>query len=662
MDRITEAIAHFIGLFEVTVEEARQRDAYDKFNAQATDAPNLPGLPNSTTPFAAPFEFLGYDPGLMYRPPAPDWVLVHPWTSTEYGPLQVSHGDPSALPAHGYGSPRLDLAYNLSPFKVILPEVETLGSVANYISQAIGLSDNDYIGVGGHGLRFTPSPVGDDAVLALAGAAARQSPIMDVEMPGSAEELASFVAAASELLAGFSGDPSPGTSVFVEKSQTLEGVFANGKRVEEAPKLEDYFTPDDVLVDDDDEVHPTNARITETGIDIDASVKLESGENTLVNNAVLKNFWTAAPVTAVVGKHIELNAIIQINAWYDEDYVSSALDGWTKDPALTQAFNVAEFQRYTHDEEDGERDTPGSFPKHWVVKEVDGDLMIVNWLQQFTFMSDNDIGILSSSGVTTRVYSGDNLAYNDISIYELGFAYDLIIIGGNVYDANIIHQMNVLLDNDTIGAVNGFQTTGEGFVSTSGNLLWNQGYIHNVGGADRFETLPEHYLEAALRLTGGEDHLSDGVLSDAAFAGLGFLRVLHVKGDLHNVQYVKQTNILGDSDHVAVAMHAINENPGAEWEITTGGNALLNNAAIVDLDSLGKTYVGNGHYSNEILVQADIISTEPDLGGQNPDVLVNEAVAFLDEDVGGTGDTEYGNSGNFDADSSQADGLQTLIG
>ena len=52
--------------------------------------------------------------------------------------------------------------------------------------------------------------------------------------------------------------------------------------------------------------------------------------------------------------------------------------------------------------------------------------------------------------------------------------YDLIIVGGNIYDANIIHQLNVLVDNDMIGAVEGFETNGEGSLSSAGNLLWNQ--------------------------------------------------------------------------------------------------------------------------------------------------------------------------------------------
>ena len=41
------------------------------------------------------------------------------------------------------------------------------------------------------------------------------------------------------------------------------------------------------------------------------------------------------------------------------------------------------------------------------------------------------------------------------------------------------------------------------------------------------------------------------------------------------------------------------------------------------------------HYSDEILIQAELVSPNDSLGGQNPDVLVNEAVVFLGDDLAG---------------------------
>ena len=69
--------------------------------------------------------------------------------------------------------------------------------------------------------------------------------------------------------------------------------------------------------------------------------------------------------------------------------------------------------------------------------------------------------------------------------------------------------------------------------------------------------------------------------------------------------------------------------PEAEWQIVTGSNELINVAQIVDFNSTGKTYVGDHHYSDEILIQAELVSPDDSLGGQDPDVLVTEVVVFL---------------------------------
>jgi hypothetical protein len=113
-----------------------------------------------------------------------------------------------------------------------------------------------------------------------------------------------------------------------------------------------------------------------------------------------------------------------------------------------------------------------------------------------------------------------------------------------------------------------------------------------------------------------------------------------VSGSIFDLQYIKQTNILGDSDQVAMAMNGIEDSfPDAHWSLSTGSNTLVNTAQIIDLDSIGKNYVGGDHYSDEILIQAEFVSADHNLGGRDPDVLVNEAIAFLgDESAAPDGD------------------------
>lgn len=662
MDRITEEIAHFIGLFHLSNEQVRVRENYEKFSYDKA-APVDPDIsPLIVSPFEAPYELLDFEPWVRYH--APNYTLLPysaklvPWTLVKFKQLQSASEWHKDL----YSGPHL-MQYGFSQ-TILLPAIQPLGSIANYLNQTIGLSDNDYFGVGDHGLFYSPTPIDNAALHDAAAMALALSPIGNLELPGSAEAIRDFITTASSELEAYTVDADGPAQVFVHQAATIEGIYVNGKIVDEAPKIEDYHSFDEKDDDAQYEEPVHNAQITMEGAFIvEKSVEIEAGGNTLVNNVVFKNFWTASTVTAVVGDRIELNAIIQINVLYDNDSISSVIENWTQDSSPNQLFNIAEFHRIDAMEDNAlaSTDTP-HFPKHWVVTEIKGDLLIVNWLQQFIYQSDNDIGIVSSSGVTTKIIAGDNLAVNDVSIFEMASAYDLMIIGGAWYDANIIHQLNVLFDNDLVGAISGFETTGEGSLSTSANLLWNQAYIANIGGANSYDALPAHYLEAANNLAAGNTDLPAGVMQDALFEGLGALRVLYVSGDLLSLQYIKQTSLLGDSDQIALAMDALVQHPDAEWTVTTGGNALLNNAAIVDLDSIGKTYVGGQQYSQEVLIQAELISSKPDLYGENPDALANEAVAFLEDAT--ADDAHEASPGVYVADDpgGQGDGLQTMLG
>lgn len=662
MDKITEEIAHFIGVFHVSVEDARYREAYQEFTLNPVQSePDV--HPVIVSDFAAPFELLDYEPGIDYRSPGHDPWHVRPWPPMFHG-LPHPHGADDLHVGREHHWPH-HWSYHTahSTMKFTPPEMEPPGSVANYLNQAIVLSDADYFSVGGHGLEFSPDRIDNSALFSGAESAASLSPIGDLDMPGSSMETIEVIQTAIAQLDAAASAPGQAAQIFLHGTEAIEGIYVNGELVDEAPVLEDHYTFDEKA--NDSEVDPQSNTFTreDGSVAIKVSVELQAGGDTLVNDAVLKNFWSGGAVTAVVGDHIELNAIVQINAIWDADAITSAVNHWTTGEA-NELFNIATFERLDNSGPSGGDPFHSSdYPAYWSITEIKGDLMIVNWLEQLVFMSDNDVGVLSSSGVTTSIVSGDNLGVNHVSVVELGFAYDLIIIGGSVYDANIIQQMNVLFDNDLVGAVSGFQTTGVGGVSSSANLLWNQAHIYNIGGSDRFDSLPQDYLDTANALAGGGKDIPGGVLSDHAFAGLDGLRVLYISGDLINLQYIKQTNILGDSDQIALAMNAVSPHPDAEWSISTGSNALLNNAAIVDLDSFGKTYVGGEQYSQETLYQAELISHQPDFGGANPDALVNEAILFLDDSMLAPSDaTQTGTSSPADYDAHPDDGVNTMLG
>ncbi len=663
MDSITETIAHFIGFFHTTLEHARMREAYKKVIVEKTHAADVAARPFVEAEFNARFDLTGYRPALDYAAPSPETVIYYPWSEVRFASPEIDIPWQDAL-FSGWFTPKGAMSVTGGTI-VILPLIEPIGSVVSLFFQKAHLSDNDYFSVGAHKLSFAPPLIDNQSLLDFADQALSISPIGVPDVPGSGAAMGEFIRTTAERLETFTGDDAPdGATVVVVRGETIEGKFLNGVAVDELPDLKDYhdFNPPK---EDATSAPKGNAVIHADGtITVDASVTVEAGGNTLVNATAITSFWTAATVTAVMGDHIELNAIIQTNAWMDIDAISALVGNWTNDSAPTQAFNLASFSRYDTFEEMTPASEEATFPKHWVVTQITGDVMIVNWLQQLVFMSDNDVGILSSSGSTTTVIAGENMSVNEISLYEMAKAYDLIIIGGHVFDANIIQQMNVLFDNDMIGAVKGFSTTGEGAVSTSDNLLWNEASIYNVGGTHRFEALPEAYSAFAASLAGGGQGEAGDVLLDPAFAGLGALKVLYISGDLIKLNYISQTNILGDSDQIALAMDAIGPIEDADWTVNTGSNNLINLAAIADLDSLGKTYVGGQQYAQDVLVQAEFISASPDdLGMKNPDALVNEAVAFLTDDAAadhGAGahslDPSY-----HPLDAGQGDGLQSML-
>ena len=137
-----------------------------------------------------------------------------------------------------------------------------------------------------------------------------------------------------------------------------------------------------------------------------------------------------------------------------------------------------------------------------------------------------------------------------------------------------------------------------------------------------------------------------------------------MSGDFYDVHSVSQTNILCDADEIALAMNAGLAGANAAWSVSTGANALINAAGLLDIDSTGKTYVGGERYSDELLVQTDVIVANPALGAQNADHLVNEAVVFLGEGMLAPEQSFYadaGSLGNLGSHAGHNDIMQSVL-
>ena len=669
MDRFTEAIAHFIGLFQTSTDELRLRKDFEEFQASRTAEKQLAEIPVVPVDPKAPFLFNGMDPELNYQPVPPDVVWLAPWSHVNFVPpsVQIPDGPVNSPPGHlieGFGFPAghfITLTRVMSSGGDRIVELDPPHQIASLAHQANTLLDNDYVSVGTHGLKFSSVLNTDGKMIDLISCADQLTPLKGFDSLNSTSDIAEFITQAPAALRAFAAEHHSDPNVTVIDQAVITETVVNGQVVKEAPKLDDHLPPkDDALKTTAEPVHHVAGQ---GAFAIEASVEVEAGGNTLANIALLKSHWLSGLVTAVLGDYVEVNAITQANVWSDCDSIGSSLNGWTLNAdKVTEAFNIASFKRIDMTDSASPVADDAGFPKGWAVTEIKGDMIFLNWFEQLNFMIDNDIHILSSTGVKTIVTTGENIALNNMSFTELGYHFDLIIIGGSIYDGNFINQKNILLDDDLIGAVSGFSANGSALMSTGGNLLWNQATIINVGGADRFEGLPNHYLEAAANFKNGVWQLSDDVLHDNTFAGIEGLRVLDVGGSILDLKYVDQKNILGDSDQVALAMEKAGDaHPEADWKVETGSNVLVNIATIVDVDSTGTTYVGGDHYSDEILIQAELVSPNDSLGGQNPDVLVNEAVAFLGDDLAGPDGGEPTDVGAPQIDAPHADVMQTML-
>ncbi|QKV19177.1 hypothetical protein [Oricola thermophila] len=635
-DWITEAIAHFVGLFETIIEAARSRESYDEFRAARAAEEETRQLEQSRPDTEVELEQEEFEPDSDYQPLPPEvekLAMVNAVRFEQPDPAQI--GENVIYP--GYisqsGQPQSSSA------KALPPEFEPIGSYAVVVNQLNHLSDNDNLSIGGSGLAFANTDDSSESLEQLLSEALELAPLSELEMPKTEADIPSVIEAASGNLNDFIDAHGDDEGVSVTSSGAIQGTFVNGKAAEAAPEINDHWHKEEPEVD----FTPEKVNGTD-----EPAIELEAGGNVAVNEAVIMNNWVVAPVIVGMGDSYEINAIVQINAWWDQDLVATEAfdhhDMKGHGHGGTKAFNVADFDRTDPSKEGSSGSHSGGddslqFPAQWAVSSIEGDLVMMNWIEQINFILDNDQAVLASSGVKASVVAGGNSQFNITSIEELGSYYDLIIVDGSMYDAAFIQQMNVLVDNDIVGAVNGFATSGTADTTISGtsdNLLWNQASITNIGGSDRFDPMSDMYQQFAETIANGSMSVAGGSFADSAFAGLAGIRVLHVKGSIYDLKYIKQTNIVGDNDKVALAQSQVLSNDAADWDISTGSNDLINVAAIYDVDATGSTHLLGEHYSQEILIQADIISCDPDLGGQDPNVLINEAIAFLDDQMVGS--------------------------
>lgn len=636
LDDKSEIIAHFIGIFDQSIEAARQRIDYDAFRARpkAEDDPN--GLLEVKVNVNSPYIMGKFEPEIDVSLPQQQIADTKiPYQARELAPgaiipkLQL----PDLLPFYGQPLPQLEPLTTLATNFYLPPP----SSAAVVIIQQNILSDNDVITNVDFGDIFVPPSAFDPALNELVRTADALQLADIPDRPGEEASIATIARSTATKLAGAEAPQVAGATTFIAHGGEATGsIFVNGVAQSEAPVLKDHL-PAALAPKPKPEMSP-DPGVGPIAEDSPPTHSLSTGGNTLVNEASITSYWLDAKVIVAVGDSVSFNGITQVSVRNDYNLGHSHGNGHAggnghsgasseNESPVSLSWNVASITGKANpilkNDDDEENTSP---PSNVVVTRIDGNVILLNHIEQFNFVTDNDVTSVTFSGFESVITTGGNIVFNASFLYEIGFQYDLIFIGGDMIDVSFIRQTNVLLDSDsfTYGGEDGFAGT----ASLAQNMLWNSATIREIG-EDRREKIEDDYKDAAKMLKDGAETLPGSVLSNEAFEGAELLRVLYIAGDFIKWQTISQTNVLGDADQVAIMAKTMQSAQGANVEVTTGSNALMNIASITDGGIDSTVYVGGEQYSDALLYQAEFISTDNPLNYSGPASLASEAVLFL---------------------------------
>ncbi|PZU88612.1 MAG: hypothetical protein DI528_04655 [Shinella sp.] len=678
IDRISEIIAHFIGHFDSVMDDARLRIGYT--GGQVHDnAPALPQDLEALDPnFASELALKDYVPGVEYQDndhrlfDVGGRAYFDPLSGQEFRDLDEGLDGGFRLPRMGIEEPNIPI--ELDERLAVYPGP---GSAISHMAQINLLFDDDYLNMTSdyHAKLDTGYVV--ERLAQFATDAVAFTPFSAFDRTDTYEGLQKIAQEVHEykqdLVANDTTSIGEEAEVnFVVAGDEIHGTYVNGVLTDEIPSV-DELMPDRGLAKPAEDPEESETPLEQPGPQ--NTLEITAGANVVANIATFITTGVITPVMSVMGNYHQIDVITQAYVYSDNDTNVFAPNGSADEGASTDsdrvptvALNIAEFDRAvfgnTGNDSQTVPDQDPTYPSDWRVNIIQGDVSFVQWIEQYNFVTDNDQMVVTTTGYETTVLTGGNAAFNITAYLGIGQQYDLVIVGGNVLDMNIISQMAVLYDNDTITGEADY--AGNVTTQTGNNLLWNQASILNVGSNDRFETMPDYMQQAQQNILNGDPDMPETLGTDANFVGQEWLNVLYITGNLYDITYIKQMSILGDSDHVTqAASDYLANNQNATVTIDTGSNAIVNIAQIVDYDSFGgSTYVAGQTYSDAILIQGGLV--EDDLTQPQPanNQLANEVLAFLDGDpvTPDTDDAVFNSATDLGGpNASPADVMQTMI-
>lgn len=632
-DRTTEVIAHFIGIFHVDAEAARMRDGYDAFRAGREDAAAQEKLPNITITLRAPYELEGFDPGVKYQ------TVNHPAQGAPVMALVPATLDNlPALPSGFFSElagERPDVIRGSASVAPPQWDIPPPNSILTVTVQNLWLSDDDFLDFG-HGYAFVDPAVYASELMELADIAQAlslgMSGIMEPGYIPTAGEVLEVIAGALAL----DGPAIEGAEVTVLSGEAATGIVVNGVQVDEMPGVRDHLPA--ALRDEEDEdgaeggeaegegpegSGPPPAEVDDNPFAVAPGHHVTTGGNLAANEAYISMSWVDAEVIGVMGDVVRLDIISQVN-------VLSAHDSGGQSGAPSVTMNAAQIELVSSDPDAAEAgpSTMPVLPSSWQVERIEGDVVALNWVQQYVFATDFDQAEIEFSGSATAIGLGGNTLGNITSLVELGFHYDLIIVGGSMIALNMIEQINVLLDSDAIAGMTGAANA----ISGGDNLLYNGATISTTG-IDTVIDMTDTFRADGEALAAGSGTISQQLATDPLFQGEDALSALYISGDLIRLNSIQQHNYIGDADQVYLALQEFVAGVGADVTVTTGSNALVNDAHIRDVGLDSIVLAAGEVYTDALIYQAGLIDTDAMPSGVTG-ALTNEAVAaFLASDM-----------------------------
>ncbi len=642
LDSISETIAHFIGTFELTSEQARLRDQYEEFAALRrkqeldeleegkvikvkADLKLDPGKYD-----ALPFKFQApanegsqpFVPGVPASDPA---IFLEPPT-----------GPDDAIPEGQIFSTSFEMV-------ILVPELvpDLIGSAVTYTFQTLNLSDNDTIGHGDFRSAEVLMEQGREMLEVAQSLHAMPVPSMDMADYQSVEKLEAL----AEQMKSAKVVEVEGATVHQFHGDEALGLIVNGERVEELPEWKDLLPEHHQTAEDEGSDQPDLFPDEWDRSDKDEfgdGHTVIAGGNLAINQVAITVGWVDAPVIAVGGKSYDLTVVSQVAVVSDVDEGEPGAQGETKVYQSSQIGVEAHEAPWLEDNV-----APAGQDPLVVISWISGDLFVTNFVKQVIDATDIDHISTEISASTSMYVLGDNDMVNVTNIVQLGNFYDLILVGGNMVSVDMVHQTIVLMDDDVV--------TGGAPDEAEDNLVMNQVSL-NTTGEDSHEELSQNLADVLPLQEMDTEALEDALLNDPEYAGMEQLRVLKIEGDLVQANVITQVTLLQDQDDV----HQKGVK-GAEASVLGGGNALLNAASVSKIGVDSVVMAAEGEYSDVLLHQASLIdSPDDDLAEE----IANEAIAFLMEETNGPGNSDLAPGQNKLTPSEAAsldDGMQSML-